>query len=615
MRDEGGRGRRDDASRGRRDRGTAERGAGGVPRSTVRRGPHGDGYVSRYARPAGPSGGRGVARDNPARALGPRSAVTTLGHRRRSPVPAILLTGTLVIAGAIALTWWLVTRPAAVELSAEPRDAAITLARLGAAASRDASASFAATGTLTAGELEPGAYELTVSRTGFEPVARRVELRRGQRLTETIRLAPLPFEVTFTTRPAGAAVRVTRSDGTTASGTTPCKLTIDAGQISVAVAKAGYNRYEQRTFLDAARAFDLLLDPQGQLVHALGSIETKGAPKGVALTPDGREAWSAILNGPPSIQVFDPRSGKLTGSIDLGSAGAVEVIFNKAGTRAYASQMETKLGQTSKVFEIDVASRAVLRTLDTKSTMTKVIALSPDEKTLYSANWAGNDVSVIDLASGSVRERIGVTQTPRGLWPTADGRYLYVAGFGKGELQRIDLGTRVVTTLFSSGGAMRHLVADEKGGRLYASDMGKDTVWVLDMKTGGVTKLASTDHKPNTIDLSPDGRVLFVSNRGANNPKSYYLPGYEWGSVLLFDARTGTPMDAVVGGNQCTALDVSEDGTLLVFSDFLDNRLRVYEVPGYDVLAAGKGGRFAAHAADLKKKSPGTAASSGAAAD
>jgi YVTN family beta-propeller protein len=271
--------------------------------------------------------------------------------------------------------------------------------------------------------------------------------------------------------------------------------------------------------------------------------------------------------------------------------------------------------RSSKVFELDVASRTILRKLDTASTMTKVIALSPDEKTLYAANWAGNDVSVIDLASGAVRERIGVAKTPRGLWPTADGKSLYVAGFGNGELERIELATGKITMLFKSGGAMRHLVADEKAGKLYASDMGKNVVWVLDMKTDKVTKLANTDQKPNTIDLSPDGKVLFVSNRGANNPKSYYLPGYEWGSILLLDTATGKPLDAIVGGNQCTALDVSEDGKMLVFSDFLDNRLRVYAVPTYDVLAAGNGGRYAAHFADIKKKTPGKAASSGAAAD
>jgi hypothetical protein len=33
----------------------------------------------------------------------------------------------------------------------------------------------------------------------------------------------------------------------------------------------------------------------------------------------------------------------------------------------------------------------------------------------------------------------------------------------------------------------------------------------------------------NTMDLSPDGKVLYVSNRGENNPRSCYIPGPEWG--------------------------------------------------------------------------------------
>jgi len=602
-----------DATRGSRPPRDARSGDARAKRSGGRRSQP-PAYVSPYARAGGPGRGNGVGRTSTARALGPRHAVETLGHRRRSPLPAIVaaVIGLVFLAGGV--TWWLLTRPAAVALTANPADARITFS--GARSDDGAfTGSKSGTGTLSAERLKPGRYRVKIERAGFEPVAMTVELVRGRRLERTIALPPLPFEVSFATRPAGAAVSVTRTGGEPVTGTTPCTLTIYAGDVTVSLRKDGYNAFSKAVFLDAGREFDMLLDPKGQIVHAVGSITTKGAPKGVALTPDGREAWSAILNGPPSIQIFDPVTAKITGSIDLGKAGAVEVIFNKAGTRAYASQMETKLHETSKVFELDVKTRAVLRTLDTKSTMTKVIALSPDEKTLYSANWAGNDVSVIDLATGTVKERIAVAKTPRGLWPTADGKSLYVAGFGDGDLERIDLGTGRVTRLFKSGGAMRHLVANEKAGKLYASDMGKDAIWVLDMKTDKVTKFATTDHKPNTIDLSPDGKVLFVSNRGANNPKSYYLPGYEWGSILLFDTATGKPLDAVVGGNQCTALDVSEDGRTLVFSDFLDNRLRVYGVPGFDVLAAGGGGRYKAHYADIKKKTPGKAASSGAAAD
>jgi YVTN family beta-propeller protein len=257
--------------------------------------------------------------------------------------------------------------------------------------------------------------------------------------------------------------------------------------------------------------------------------------------------------------------------------------------------------ETAKVFEIDVAKRKVLRKFKTESAWTKVVALSPDEKTLYAANWSGNDVSIISLKSGKLVRRVAVAKTPRGLWPTQDGKWLYVASFDRGVLEKINLDTYAVKTVFRGGGAMRHLVADEKRGMLFTSDMAKDCVWVTDMKTGKTRRFARVGHKPNTIALSPDGRVLFVSNRGANNAVSYYLIGPEWGSIMLLDAHTGRPLDGVVGGNQCTALAISADGALLVFSDFLDNRLRVYEVPEYAKLAAGRGGRAANLARDVKK--------------
>jgi DNA-binding beta-propeller fold protein YncE len=191
--------------------------------------------------------------------------------------------------------------------------------------------------------------------------------------------------------------------------------------------------------------------------------------------------------------------------------------------------------------------------------------------------------------------------TPRGLYVTPNGDTLYVAGFDGGELQRIDLRDGSAEVLETSDGAMRHLVGDTERGRLYASDMGADTVFVHRLGRRRVRRLATTDEKPNTIDLGADGRVLYVSNRGENNAKSYYLPGPEWGSVLAFDATTGEPLDAIVGGNQTTGLDVSDDGRLLAFSDFLDNTVQVYEIPPYNELADGDRGRFGRHRRDLVK--------------
>jgi DNA-binding beta-propeller fold protein YncE len=200
-----------------------------------------------------------------------------------------------------------------------------------------------------------------------------------------------------------------------------------------------------------------------------------------------------------------------------------------------------------------------------------------------------------------VRRLLPTVATPRGLYPTPDGKRLYVAGFARGELAWIDLATGRSTVLLRTGGAMRHLVGDPAHGRLYADDMATNQAFMVDMRSNTVRTLAATGHTPNTIDLSPDGRVLYISNRGRNG-SNYYLPGPEWGSVLALDTRTGRILDAIVGGNQPTGLDVSPDGRTLAYSDFLDDRMTLYTIPPFPTLVSGHGGRARTYLADLPKK-------------
>ena len=82
---------------------------------------------------------------------------------------------------------------------------------------------------------------------------------------------------------------------------------------------------------------------------------------------------------------------------------------------------------------------------------------------------------------------------------------------------------------------------------------------------------------------------------------SYYIPGPEWGSVLAIDTGTGRILDAIIGGNQTTGLDVSPDGRLLAFSDFLDNRVTIFAIPDTSILLEGDGGRVDEHLAQLDK--------------
>jgi len=485
-------------------------------------------------------------------------------------------------AGAAGLYWWRLPVDAIVK--AQPQDATITIAGM------------TAQGTADLDRIEQGSYEVSVARSGFETSTVQLTVTRLGENSLDISLEPLPQAISLTAHPDEATVAVACGDEVIVTDTGSAMCTIPAGPVLITASLPGHNTIEREYYCDSPLDLEFWMDPEGQVVEGRGTMMSTGAPKGVAISPDGTEIWASILNGPPSIEVYDVATGIRTDEIALGEHGAVEVLFTSDGTKAYASQMET-----ARVYEIDTATHEVLRQFETESSWSKVIELSPDESTLYVANWTGDDVSIIDLKTGTLTKRVATANTPRGLYATENGSTLYVASFDDGILERIDTLWGETETVFDGGGALRHIVGDPERNLLFISDMAKDCIWAHDMSTGKTWVFTETDEKPNTIDLSPDGKVLFVSCRGENNSVSYYMPGPEWGTILLFDAATAEPLDAIIGGNQCTALDVSDDGSLLVFSDFLDNRLRLYAVPSFETLAAGNGGRWISHFTDLSK--------------
>jgi DNA-binding beta-propeller fold protein YncE len=431
---------------------------------------------------------------------------------------------------------------------------------------------------LAAGGLEVGAASPATTHTIGAPPATR-------------------HRVKIITHPAGARVRIQSENGLSRIDRTPFAAKVPEGEVTLILTHKGYNRLTEQVVVSRNRRIELWLDPKGLLHHKLGTFRTGAAPKQVAFSPDGEEIWVTLLGG-DGVQVFDTETRRLLDNIDLGDYGAVEIIFSRDGSKVYASQMET-----ASVFVIDAETRKVRRQLLTHSAWSKVMALSPNGKRLYVANWTGNNVTELSLSTGKVRRQIPTVATPRGLHVTRHGKRLFVAGFEGGEVQRINLVSGDSRILLRTGGAMRHLVSDPSRGLLYADDMATDEVYVIDLATERVRKLADTDHTPNTMDLGPDGRVLYVSNRGANHPVSYYLPGPEWGSVLAIDTSSGAILDAIVGGNQTTGLDVSSDGLMLAFSDFLDNRVTLFAIPSYEALEAGDGGRAVAHLEELQKAS------------
>lgn len=258
--------------------------------------------------------------------------------------------------------------------------------------------------------------------------------------------------------------------------------------------------------------------------------------------------------------------------------GFVESLVIKEKNELWISQMSAG---AAHVFD--------LKTLKYKTTVkvtgkwSKVLEYNPSNNKVYLTNWITQDISVINPDTYKEEYKIKVGGVPRGIIFSNDNKYAYVCqytvgGRARGHVLKIDLASNRIIKTLGVPGAKRHMVKDAERNIMYVSDMARAAVFVYDLSKDKLIKRIPVFSHPNTIQLSPDKKSLYVSCRGRNNPdKGYLYKGYHMGRIYIINTDILKVAAFFEGGNQCTGLDVSPDGKRFVFSDFLDERIRIYK--------------------------------------
>jgi PQQ-dependent catabolism-associated beta-propeller protein len=138
-------------------------------------------------------------------------------------------------------------------------------------------------------------------------------------------------------------------------------------------------------------------------------------PRWAAMSPDNQQIWvSSEIRG--TVTVIDAATHLEIGKIGFEVPGvdrqlvqAVGFAINRAGTRAYVA-----LGPSNRVAEVDARTFRVER-LYLVGQRVWHLALSADEKRLYTANGNSSDVTVIDLEKQEPVASIGVGRGPWGV--------------------------------------------------------------------------------------------------------------------------------------------------------------------------------------------------------
>jgi DNA-binding beta-propeller fold protein YncE len=358
------------------------------------------------------------------------------------------------------------------------------------------------------------------------------------------------------------------------------------------------------------------LEREQGTVEYLGEVPTGRQPKSVYFSPGGDRLFVPLL-GQQGVDVFRFAGTEVSGPASTPGApdgtrepgptlrfekrlavpggrasGFVEALCDGRRRELWVSNMEE-----NRVHIFDLDTLAYKRFIETGGLMPKVIVQSPAGDLTVVSNWLSRNLSVFDSQTKERLALIPLGGTPRGMAFSPNGKTLYAAIFDGPLIAVVDMVTKkpAAPYRFSEGaGAARHVIYSE--GKLLVSDMYRGNVCILDAASGKLIKAVRVGPNINTIVLSPDGKRIYASSRGRNNPEDYTKPGPEFGAVYILRPADLSLEEKIWGRNQPTGLAVSPDGKHLVFTDFLDDNLELYRInPGPD------------NTGDLAPRSPGAA--------
>ena len=182
------------------------------------------------------------------------------------------------------------------------------------------------------------------------------------------------------------------------------------------------------------------------------TIPVKNKPEGVAITPNGAQAYVTHNNG-STITVIDVATGTVSKNIPT-NGSVLQVAFSPDGAQAYLTN-----NSVGSVSVINVATGTFSKNILLGSQV-GAVAFAPDGAQAYatnisgSANVPGNSVSVIDVATGTVSKTIPVGNGPFAVAFTPDGSQAYVPNTNDNTVSVLATGLVRSMTLSPSGASV-----------------------------------------------------------------------------------------------------------------------------------------------------------------
>lgn len=162
---------------------------------------------------------------------------------------------------------------------------------------------------------------------------------------------------------------------------------------------------------------------------------------------------------------------------------------------------------------VQVAFRPVRRIVLPKAP--SHLTFSADSRFVFVTLQDSHEIAAIGLADQTVAWKLPVGDLPAGIWMTPDDRHLLVGVMGGDYVEVIDWRARKSVKRIATGRGAHNFRPLGDGRHVFVSNRVEGTVSLIDQITLEKKFDIAVPHGPDCMDVSADGRLLWVTQRWA----------------------------------------------------------------------------------------------------
>jgi len=298
--------------------------------------------------------------------------------------------------------------------------------------------------------------------------------------------------------------------------------------------------------------------------HIVARIPVSARPKSLAMAADGKRLFLVDYDG--SVLVVDARDYAVQKHWD---GNASDAVVSPDGRYLYvAHNRGADGGANGMVSAIDVACATIVATVLLDDVV--ALAISPDGSRLYAIScdrrtyheYPEGGLTIIDTGSHAAINTIAVGACPETITVSPDGDYLYITHYGTCSVSAVNPTTGNSTALVLRDAPLAVVFAPDSG---HAYVRNAHSLTVIDTVTNDADDIYTGD-LPRGLQLSPDGKRLYISNFGN-------------GTLSVVDTITSSVVTTVDVRGYPEAVAVSPDGERIYVGDYWSGTVAVILAP------------------------------------